>query len=317
MDIDVENLEFVIANEPDLYPMDTETYLYNDKAYLQSKEERFGRPITCYALDGDKAVAKIHFFMIKQNSGETEAVSIPASPFGSIEYDKNISATALTDFIHYFKNNLLARQVKNILIKDCIAAYRNDGRQDLSEILIKSGFQIEEKLINHHIEVDDESLSQKMHPMEVRRLKKCDNAGFILSYEPTTSIDEIYEFIRTCRAEKGWNLSMSKDEIRETAENLPLNYLLLSVKDQEEMVAASIAVLVNKNILYNFYPASRIDYTPFSPTVMLTYGLYQYCQQAKIKILDLGTSPTLSLQGFKQHLGGLSSYKRSYQYCAV
>lgn len=310
----MKHLKFVIEHEPEAYPLRAATYLYNNKVYLQSKERTLGKPLTFYALQGEVAVARIHFFLTRQPNGEVEAISIPASPFGSFEYSSALSTQTLTEFVGYIKDHLLAQYADRIIIKDCIPVYREDGEYDLQEILMNSGFWMQEELVNHYIIVGHEPLSRKIHTMEMRRLKKCYTAGFTFSQEGPDSQKEVYNFIRTCRAEKEWNLSMRWDEIKQIVSLLPQHYLFFTVREQEKIVAATIAVLVNNQMLYNFYPASRMSYNPFSPAVMLISGLYQYCQQSNIKILDLGTSPTLSLQKFKEHLGGVLSYKRTYQY---
>lgn len=310
----MENLEFVIANEPDLYPMDTEIYLYNDKVYLQSKKELFGSPITYYALEGDKAVAKIHFFMVRQNNGELEAVSIPASPFGSIEYNKNISATALTAFVHYFKSNLLARQVKCILIKDCIAAYRQENNM-MPELMEETGFRARDQIINHHIFVDRESMVSKLGRGKLSRISHCQEEGFKVQQKPVSDIEEIYEFLYQCYQSKERRLSLSFSQLEEQALRNPHSYLLFAVYDQQKIIAASVAVKVNPSILYTFYYAGLSEYNHWSPTTFLLYSIYQHCWEKKISVMDMGTSLSASVAHFKAHMGGVPSFKFTYQYC--
>ena len=58
----MQKLHFVCKQNPDCYPFTGERYLYNSAAYLQLKAARFGMPVSFYALRGELAVARIHFF---------------------------------------------------------------------------------------------------------------------------------------------------------------------------------------------------------------------------------------------------------------
>ncbi len=310
----MKSLHFIAEKSPLSYPLNADTYLYNREEFLQLKEESYGHPLTFYALLGEVAVARAHFFLVKQDDGKLEAISIPASPFGSVEYNKRLTTENLTAFVSYIKHELIEKSAKTIIIKNHIAAYQAIGHADLHTILLDENFQIQEELVNHHIVVDRKALFPKMNAMEVRRVRKCQRAGFVSVHEPLSSLKKIYEFISECRAEKGWELSMQWQDIEHLVSLFPENYLLFTVQDQENIIAATIAVLVNDHVLYNFYPASRASYQQFSPMVMLTSALYQHCQQAKINLLDLGTSLTPGLQKFKQNMGGTASLKRTYQY---
>ena len=95
----------------------------------------------------------------------------------------------------------------------------------------------------------------------------------------------------------------------------PQNYLLFSVRNGDELMAATIAIIVHRKILYNFLPGSLRKMKHFSPTVLLIDGLYKFCQQRQIDMLDLGISTTKdgknqnSLISFKERMGGQSSPK--------
>lgn len=310
----MKHLKFVIEHEPEAYPLRAATYLYNNKVYLQSKERTLGKPLTFYALQGEVAVARIHFFLTRQPNGEVEAISIPASPFGSFEYSSALSTQTLTEFISYIKYSLISRGVNYITLKDCIEAYRFGIAYVLTNALKQEGFIEIESLINHHIEVDSSSLSHKMHKMEVKRLRKCQHLAMKIKEEPISCLMYYYSFLQECRQEKGWGLSLSYADILASQQVMPGRYHIYAVYHKNECIAASLAVRVTNYILYDFYHDARAAFKNLSPTVFLLTGLYQYCQQSNIKILDLGTSPTLSLQKFKEHLGGVLSYKRTYQY---
>lgn len=304
-----------MSRRPDAYTMNMDTNLYNDKIYLQSKEKAWGKPLTFYALSEGRAVARIHFFLVKQSNGKVEAISIPNSPFGSIEYDQTFSTEALIDFVKYIKHSLLAQHVDCIIIKDCIDAYRHNQSSVLIPTLDQEGFKQKESLINHHIEVDSNPLKHKMHKMERKRLRKCQQFGVKFKVEPLSSIAYYYQFLQECRQEKGWHLSLSYPDIVASLKAMPDRYRIYAVHDEGVCLAASLAVKVTDHILYDFYHDSKEAFKTLSPVVFLIDGIYQHCQKNNIGILDLGTSATVGLQQFKKHLGGIPSCKQTYSYC--
>ena len=83
------------------------------------------------------------------------------------------------------------------------------------------------------------------------------------------------------------------------------------------MIAATVCVLVNEEVLYNFLPAHDENYKSLSPVVFLVQGIYNYAFAESLKFIDLGIS---SLQGkpqagliiFKERLGGQPASKLSF-----
>lgn len=126
---------------------------------------------------------------------------------------------------------------------------------------------------------------------------------------------EAFEFIRNCRSEKGYHLSLTFDALSQLFQDFPRDFRIFSVRTaKNELAACTVAVRINNDVLYNFYPASPLRFNNFSPAVMLTEGLYQVCRAENYTMLDLGTSalpsgPNFPLMNFKKHLGGQPSLK--------
>src|SRR5690606_29099585 len=187
----------------------------------------------------------------------------------------------------------------------------------MKNVLEDSGYSRLLKLKNHSIEITG-SLSQVMHPMEKRKLKKCNDFGLKLFHEPVEMLPLIYEFIRLCRKEKKQPLSIDYETLQRSFENFPDNYFIFTVKKSNEIYAATIAVKVNEKVLYNFLPASPAKFNDLSPTVKLIDGMYSYAYKKKFKFLDLGISTTpegkneKTLIEFKKHRGGQTSSKQEF-----
>ncbi|MCP4522083.1 MAG: GNAT family N-acetyltransferase [Cytophagales bacterium] len=168
---------------------------------------------------------------------------------------------------------------------------------------------------NFHFEVNEESFRQKIAPAQRSKLNKCEKAGFSFAETDMKDFDHIYQLCKACRDEKGYEISMTKEELRETIEYFPDNYKLFTVQDSENrMVAGTVCIHINSDILYTFYWGDDLKYRQYSPIVFLLKEVYEYAQNNQYKILDSGTS---SINGqisegtylFKKRLGAKEEEK--------
>jgi hypothetical protein len=220
-----------------------------------------------------------------------------------------LTTDQIEDFVQFALGKLKEEQINEIHMLTPASIYHLEHTEIVKAILLKAGFALKVGIPNHHIQIEGFALSEKMHTMEKRRLYKCQKAGFAFKEEPLSELANVYNFVLACRKEKGWHLSMTLEDLQKAASTFPENYKLFSVYDGSHQIAATVAIIVNSHILYNFYPAALLSYQTYSPTVMLTNGLYQYCQHKDMGILDLGTSASEALERFKMHIGGQVSHK--------
>jgi len=293
---------------------DEASYLYNKRTYLKLKVPQYGESLTYYIISGVKVVAHIHFFLLQQKDNYLKAVSLPASPFGSLDFCQALPAEVLNSFMQYIFHSLRQKGVDQITIKDCIPAYRSEDTSAYEQSLMNTGFAVWQTQQNHHILVNQDGIAARLHRMEQKRLRKCRTAGFVFRQENVSALNDHYSFLQKCRQEKGWTLSLSLNQLQQSVSAMPEAYALFSVYDLDRRIAAALTVRVNRSIMYDFYHDALAAYKNYSPVVLLVDGLYSYCQQEKISVLDLGTSPSLSLAKFKEHLGGIKSFKKTYQY---
>ncbi len=308
----MEELHFICTENSGPTTLAAEKFLYNSHAFLQLRAKKYGTPLSFYALRKEVVVAGIHFFLVKQDNRHYIAVSIPESPFGSLEYG-DISSHEIQHLVAYTNEHLWSKGVDKIIIKDCIEAYRSGRNFTCEAILLGAGYQIKDSFVNHHIPVDYIPHEDKMQRMEQKRLRKCKRAMVHLQQELMDRLTECYHFLKRCRREKGWELSLSLTDLEQQLSQSPGVFCLFSVFHEDERIAAALCIKVNSGIIYNFYHESLAAYKSYSPVTLLLKGIYRYCQQAVIRMLDMGTSPSRSLQAFKEHCGGIASFKHTYQ----
>lgn len=310
----LKTFEFLVDRLPFGYSFNFDNYLFNKIKHINSQgiEER----VDYFIVNNVKKriEGKIHFLL-----KDGIAYSPFKSLFGSFEFNPRIHPNILVDFWLFIENDLRSRQIELVKITNFANCYSSQKATLILNTLESSGFDIVLKAVNHHILVDENPLEKKMHSMENRRLNKCKQTGFSFHQDKKENAMEIYNFLCQCRKEQNLSLSISEEKFLTYLDEFPQNYSFFSVRNQNELLAATITIQVHRKILYSFLPGSLRKFKDFSPTVMLNEGLYVYCQQHQIDILDLGISTEKngkdqkSLITFKERIGGKKSYKYFFE----
>jgi hypothetical protein len=285
------------------------TRLYNSQEYIHQLND----PIkSFYQVDNDlkKVLLAIRFQII-----DGKAISLENAPFGGFEISEKLDHGAMNKFITHIINDFEEQNIKEIIIKIAPSLYYKNCPVDFTQLLISHEFDSIADEINHHIEISKDPLSDLMHSMEKRKYNKCVNSNFVFQQESLSNFNAIFQFIYDCRIEKDQSLSMQQNDLKKMIVPLSESYLLFSVRDGNKLIAASICIVVNNRVIYNFYPASSLAYNNYSPMVLLAASIYQYGQKNGYEILDLGTSmlnnkPNESLIRFKENIGGIRTQRQ-------
>src|SRR5690606_3957224 len=94
-------------------------------------------------------------------------------------------------------------EVEHIQISLPPACY--SGNTDQEDQFQESGFLIGKRNLNLHIMVDQVPLHEKISKNQVRRLNKCQHAGFTAGEIPVSH--QLYTFLAHCRYAKNHTLS--------------------------------------------------------------------------------------------------------------
>jgi len=248
---------------------------------------------------------------------DTIASSPLRSTFGSYEISRELPAIILFQFLEFVDSRLKAKGVTKFILKEPPSSYYPNRSALLHTFLFNLGYQVSDAEVSAVIHVSENSFQSYPDSSERRRLRQCHDAGLQVKQLSHDSLGDVYLFILACRKQRGYSLSMTLSELKTAVNRFKDNYLLFGVFKEEQLVAASIAVQVRKNILYNFYPAHAKEFDHLSPVVFLMEGMYKFCQLNKIDLLDLGTSaiegkPNFGLIDFKLRLGARPSTKLTF-----
>ncbi|WP_461084403.1 GNAT family N-acetyltransferase [Spirosoma flavus] len=289
-------------------------FFFNELSHLQQQQDGQFHLLTALNQTTQQADARCAFF-IRSN----EAVSPGAAPFGSIEFTEKLPDSILDEFLDTLTESVRATATTTFRLVNYPHCYAPGQARRLTRKLFRHGFRVVETNQNFFLPINNQDFASLVEPEQRRRLNKCRNADFQFSQWKNPPFTTVVDFLKETRQQQGYRLTLSPERLTELLQNFPDQFLVFAVTDGPNLAALTVAVRVRHDILYNFMPASHPDYRTFSPMVMLTDGLYTYCQQQGIRLLDLGVSldsnhcPKPSLMRFKRNLGAVTSPKLIFE----
>jgi hypothetical protein len=290
-------------------------FIYLTAEHLQTQTDENVYFFSMYRKDMAGAIAIFQCIDNQQN----EWISPPRAPFGGIQCSADCEAEELLFFISCIADFVIKRQGARLTIKTAPSAYDYSLHQLLDHCFEKSGFSKIETHSNHLISVSSENFTEIIRPAERRRLQKCKLAGFTAKPDDQITLPDAYRFLLHCRNQCGYEVCLTYEQLNLLYTRFPGKIKLFSVFDAEKIIALTITIQVTDTVMYNFLMADLQEYRIFSPVVLLIETVYDYCQQAKITMLDLGISidengrHKPSLSRFKKNMGGNECEKITYQ----
>ncbi|WP_375444894.1 GNAT family N-acetyltransferase [uncultured Fibrella sp.] len=289
-------------------------FFFNEEAQLRQQDSGSFHLLTALNTHTAQADARCAVFVDNEL-----AISPKLAPFGSVEFVSALPETTLIDLIDTLENEVGRMGLPVLRLTNYPHCYAPQQSDRLQRELLRRAYRKVDELTNFHIAITPEPLPARMHLSERRRLAKCLKAGFKVSHWTDAPIETVVQFIQRSRQQLDYPLTIAPERLAYLLLNFPDQYQVFVVRDGASIAALTVAVRVRHDILYNFLPADDLAYRSYSPAVLLTQGLYSYCQQAGITLLDLGVSvdeqrqPKPSLMQFKRNLGAQESPKTVWE----
>lgn len=305
--------KFIEGVLPEGFRCEFDSFLFNvpENLTLQSLQGWY----SFYAIRTEKKVARarVHFHV-----QDGVARSPHRNPFGGFEFSDALEPRELFEFIRWVEARLLEKGVTRVEIKSYPLLYQSGRAAILTTFLFNLGYSVKDAEVSACIKVDTTALFARMTSWEKRKSGQLRRSNLRFAAVPVPRLQEVYDFIHACRAERKQTLSMTYPQLKTVGDVFADKLALFAVYDVNALVAAAITLRVNKTILYNFYYAHARQYDALSPVVKLMEGIYQYCQAEGITIIDLGTSslngkPNFTLLDFKLHLGATPTQKLTFE----
>ncbi len=289
-------------------------FFFNEPEHLRQQTDGPFYILSALNKRTGRAEARCAFFR------RADTASSPgAAPFGSIEFDETLPNSVLNAFLHSLTEAVQAAGASTLRLVNYPHCYAPEQAARLMSKLPEHGFRLIETYQTSVLPITTERFDQTIVPAERRRLRKCREAGFLFNYQSSPTVADVVDFLEQTRHQQGYQLTIRPNYLANLLQKFSEQFLIFTVRDGSQLAALTIAIRVREDILYNFMPASHPAYRTFSPMVMLTDGLFTYCQQQEIRLLDLGTSldgynqPKLSLMRFKRNLGAQESPKLVFE----
>lgn len=245
--------------------------------------------------------------------------SPPCAPFGGVQCDASCQEQELVFFLNCIREWITFHSGKRLVIKTAPCCYEPLLHDLLHNIYLSTKLVVSHTSLNSHIAVRTNAFAAQIRPAEKRRLRKARNAGMEAKLDNDLPPASVYAFLEKCRLKKSYRMSLSLFQITLLREKFPEKYQVFTVMNGSQIIALTLTVRVNESILYNFLCGDLQEYRVYSPVVLLLECVYKFCQQQKIKILDLGISLDQngfhkpSLIRFKRNIGGQDSVKLTYE----
>ena len=291
---------------------DFEPAIFNTPEYFASQDTTGWLSFHIVNERTNTVCASMHFYL-----QGTLARSPLKAPFGSVDCGENINPALLFDFLNFAEEELKKAGVEGVYLKNPPRAYSPARLSLLETSLLNQKYIVAEAETGAVISVNETPFSSVICHSEMLRLQQARRAGFDIRRMPNEEVTQVHAFISRSHKEKGYKISISAAELEAIVRRFPGRYPLFAIFDGERLVSACVSIVVKKDILYNFLLNHEKQYNNVSPPLLLLEGIYDYCRENSIRILDLGTSaiagkPNFPLLDFKLHLGGVPTTKLSF-----
>jgi hypothetical protein len=289
-------------------------FFFNEEAQLRQQDSGSFHLLTALNTNTHQADARCAVFVDNEL-----AISPKLAPFGSVEFISTLPEDTLIKLIDSLEEEVIRMGLPVLRLTNYPHCYARHQAHRLVRELQRRQYRMVDQLVNFHIDVTDQPLTDRMHRSERRRFAKCQRANFDVTIWKNPPVEAVVPFVQHSRKQQGYPLTIAPERLAYLLRHFPEQYPVLVVRDGTTIAALTVAVRVRHDILYNFLPADELAYRAYSPAVMLTQGLYAYCQQENITLLDLGVSvdehrqPKPSLMQFKRNLGAVESPKMVWE----
>lgn len=294
------------------YRYDFRMAVFNAPAYRLSQAAMGWQSFYILHPDTMSVHGHIHFHL-----RDGLALSPLRAPFGSLEASAAVTSKVLTAFMEFVGSRLTDAGAARVTVKTFPEAYQPRLAEALHAVFSSLHYEVSGDETTSIIFVSESPFGGLMHPRKTRRLRQTSGYPFTFSQLQKEFLPELYDFIATCRERKKYPLSMTLEELQKAFDQFPEAYHLFAVRHGEHLVAATVAVRIYDDVLYHFVSDHIHGMGGFTPALVLMEGLYNFCLEANIRILDLGTSApnqqtNPNLMRFKKELGGQPNSKRTY-----
>lgn len=247
----------------------------------------------------------------------TDLVSPIKATFGGIQFIENSDISEIDKTLDTFQSYVSSvLMVKNIILTMPPLFYSSQ-ESTLTNILLKKNYLLLNNDLNHFIRTEScNSLFEKMNITTKKKFKRLSKLDLI--FKESIKIKNSYDLLKKNRLKKGVNISMTYSQLNEMKIKFPDKFIVFDLLIDEKLIASTVCVSINKNVLYVFYWGHDDRYDKITPIVFLAEKVFQFAKKKDYKILDIGTSSLngiidKGLKRFKDSLGFSNQLKLTFK----
>ena len=294
---------------PDDLELRVNHFLHQNTLHIFNRPEFFmlhsnGRGHYCQLVSSkhSRVLAAIHF----TDDGQGILTSPLRGTFGGFSAEEGVGIAVLDSFMDGILTYFCSLGAKRIRIALRPASHDIALFATSFNILLRKGFTIERHELNYVLGVDALPLLDKMEHGNRKRVNKCLRERFQADFCPVHQLPEVYQAISENRARRGYPMSITLKGLQEMAQRFPEQVIAFGVRRGADLVAASVCIRLDRDVLYVFLWGEVAGMETYSPVALLATKIYQYSVDQGITLIDVGTSTE---NGMPNH--GLIRFKRS------
>ncbi len=255
--------------------------------------------------------ARIYFSRI----GES-LISLDRAPFGGFVLVPDLKKDDLLPCLEKILSWSRSHGATTVIIRSFPDAYHPESSALIAETLLAKSYNILYRDITQVIDMKRGDVPE-LGVDKKRRIRTAEAKGFQFRSLSLDWLEKSYALIVQSRVDKDYPITMTLGMLQQMFMLFPNEYMLFGVFDNDRLIAASVTIQVNPEVLYCFYIGDDLDYRSYSPVTFLVNGIYGFCKVHQFRVLDLGLSTdkgTLNkgLYRFKKTFGAVDSYKLTF-----
>lgn len=291
--------------------------LFNEKDYFQLHSSDAN---DLYVQLVHIASAKVHATITFYKDDDYLFTSPKRGTFGGIVLNAPIEMQLVEQFLSAINQHLKKIGASAISIKCPPFSHDVALSSILTNILLRQGFKLSNHELNYEMVIDERPFVDRIDYGNNKRIRKCIREGLFAEQVDSADYPQVYQVIKENRARRGFPLTMSLEQLGDMVKTFPDKMYFFAVYQDVEkslMLASAVCIALSDSVLYVFYWGDVAGAESYSPTAMLAFTIYAFCQKQGFKVLDVGTStvsgePNYGLIKFKRNLGFSESLKLSF-----
>ncbi|WP_254423490.1 hypothetical protein [Algoriphagus sp. A40] len=224
-------------------------------------------------------------------SADSEAVSLPQSPFGGVYLEESLSSVGLEAFIQAFLEELKHRGIKTVRIIQPPKPYESNFDL-INYLLFKAGFK-QDSVLSHHFFLGKKKIKKLVKKGQSKYQSKARDLGIRFHIGSIQNFGFLQE-IRIWNQSKGYESNFDDKRLISQVSEFPERYFLISLKKDGNPIAHTLGVKLFPDSFYYYLSAIHPKSTLKNAGEMCLFQLFQLAAEQNANFIDLGSSDTAS-----------------------